>query len=419
MGKNRFVGFGLVSVGLLSIASAMAGDLRAPFDFETTAVLPRGVRNPRFKVLVSTMDERFGSGGGTEPLGARLNKTVTWQDVIDSKDDPTERAIVEGKVGSLGFSKNDSAGTSAGVVNTYMNVKVPVLAMGVTEKLTMAVAVPVVDVEVNADTGFQKSQQGQDFVNSVGETDPEKGREAADNLNNAINSKLKRLGYEPIESKKVSNIGDIKVVGKYLTYQSDRHAISVKGETTLPTGTPPHPDKALDIPTGDGQWDVGAGVIYDYYVTRDKALRANTYVGYVAQLPDEIERRLPTSEYDSLSRDKELLERDLGDIYSAGAGLTYQFASGLNFGAAYGFQFQERARYEGSKFSRHRYSLLEAGTLQAMHSATAGVGYSTVELFKQKQFALPLQLNLAYSKPFKGRNVVKNELLAFEFVMFF
>lgn len=419
MGKNRFLGLGLVGLGLLSAASAMAGDLRAPFDFETTAVLPRGVRNPRIRALVSTMDERFSSGGGTEPLGAKLNKSVTWQDVIDSKDDSTERALVEGKVGSLGFSKGDSAGNTTGVVNTYLNVKVPVFAIGVTDKLMMAVAVPVVDVEVNADTGFQKSQQGQEFVNSVGESDPEKGREAADNLNNAINSKLKRLGYEPIQSHKVSSIGDIRVIGRYLTYEAERHAITLRGDATLPTGTPPNADKALDIPTGDGQWDLGAGVIYDYFVTRDRALCANTYFGYTAQLPDQIERRLPVSEYDSLSRDKELLERDLGDIYSAGAALTYQFQWGFNFGAAYGFQFQERARYKGTRFSQHRYRLLEAGTLQSMHSATAGIGYSTIELFRRKQFMLPLQLNLAYSKPLKGRNVVKNELFAFEFVMFF
>lgn len=63
--------------------------------------------------------------------------------------------------------------------------------------------------------------------------------------------------------------------------------------------------------------------------------------------------------------------------------------------------------------------MLEANTRQLLHSATLGAGFSTVDLYKAKQFALPLQVNLAYSRPLMGRNVIKNELVAFEFVMFF
>lgn len=410
---------GIQVLGLLVTTIVFAGDLRAPFDFETTAVLPQGVRNPRFKNLIMSVDEKFGGSGGVEPLGYKLNKGVSWQDVIDGQTDPTLKAITEGKIASLGFSKSGEAGKTSGVVNTYANVKVPVLAIGVTPRLTMAVAVPVMDIEVNADTGFASTSEGRQLVESIREDDPEKAKEAQDKLNNSVNTKLKRLGYDEIQSTRISNIGDVKVVGKYQTYEDSANALALKGEVTLPTGTPPNVNKALDVPTGDGQTDVGAMVIYDRYLTRDKSFKANAYVGYTAQLPDTIERRLPATEDDSLSADKEDLERDLGDIVAAGAGLTYQFDWGFNMGAAYGFQHQNRVSYSGSKFSRQRYNLLEINTRQVLHSATLGVGYSTVEMYKAKQFMLPMQLNLAYCKPLKGMNVVKNELLAFEVVLFF
>lgn len=415
---KRSVSFASV-LGLFVAVSAFAADLRAPFDFETTAVLPQGVRNPRFKNLIMPMDQKFGGSGGVEPLGYKLNKVVSWQDVIDGQTDPTLRAVTEGKIDSLGFSKNGAAGRTAGVVNTYANVRVPVFAVGVTPRLTMAVAIPVLDVQVNADTGFASTAEGQQLISSIREDDPEKAKEAQDKLNNSVNTKLKRLGYDEIHSTRVSNIGDVKVVGKYQTYEDSANALALKGEVTLPTGTPPNVNKALDVPTGDGQTDVGAMVIYDRYLTHDKAFKANAYAGYTVQTPDTIERRLPVSEDDSLSADKEELERDLGDIISIGTGLSYQFAWGFNMGAAYGFQHQNKVSYSGSKFPRYRYNLLETNTRQVLHSATLGVGYSTVDLFKAKQFVLPMQLNFAYCKPIKGMNVVKNELLAFEVVLFF
>ncbi|MEW6055064.1 MAG: hypothetical protein AB1540_00490 [Bdellovibrionota bacterium] len=402
-----------------SLDSASAADLRAPFDFETTAVLPKGVRNPRFKDLILFMDEKYGDTGGIEPLGGKLNKTITWQDVIDGQENDFKKAKVEGVLRDLNFGNDEAAGASTGVVNTYANVKVPVFAMGVTEKLTMAVAVPVVDVQVNADTGLIKSAQGEAFVKSICETDPAECNRAAQKLNDAVNTKLKRLGYEPIKSERISNIGDVKVVGKYRVVENRDDAVTFKSELTLPTGTPPNANKALDVPTGDGQADIGAMVIYDRFLDEPHRFRANLYAGYTAQLPDEIDRRIPESETELLSRDVERVDRDLGDSVSSGAALTYELPFGLNFGAAYGFQYMTPASYRGSKFQPHRYSLLSRDTRQMLHSATFGLGFSTVEMYRAKETPVPFQLNLAYCKPFAGYNVVKNDFVAVEVVLFF
>lgn len=420
MSTGRSVTSATVALGLCLGAAALAGDLKAPFDFETTAVLPAGVRNPRFKNLVTYMDTKFGGSGGAEPLGYKLNKVVSWQDVINGQKDDIQKAVVEGKVGSLGFDKNSAAGSTSGVVNTYANIKVPVFAMGVTERLTMAVAVPVVSVDVNADTGFLATEQGRTFARSVCEGGADKCAEVERKFNDAINTKLADYGYDPIRSGNTSGVGDIKVVGKYRLVGTQDEGVTLKGEVTLPTGTPPNADKALDIPLGDGQTDLGAMVIYDRFLDRHKLVRANAYAGYTAQLPDSLDKRIPLSETETITRDKETLGRDLGDIVSAGAGLVYEFPFGLNLGAQYGFQYLSPTSYDGpSRFPSYRYSLLSANTGQILHSATLGVGFSSVEMYKAHQFKAPFQVNLAYCRPLAGLNVVKNELLAFELVLFF
>ena len=409
--------FIMAMLGVSTVATA--ADLRAPFDFESTAVLPQGVRNPRIKDLVIYMDEKFGGNGGVEALGQKLNKTVSWRDVIDGQDDATLKALTQGKVQQLGYGLDDSAGSTTGVVNTYVNVKVPVIAAGITDKLTLAVAVPVVTIQVNADMGLNKSSQGDGMIASVCESDPDKCQDSANKLNNAANTKATRLGYNPIQSYTKTAIGDIKAVAKYQFWTNDINGLALKGEVTVPTGTPPNADNALDTPTGDGAANLGATLVYDHYLDQHKSTRANVYGGYTVELPDHLDRRLPVSDTDSLSSDKELLARKRGDLISAGASVSYEFPFGLNFGLGYGFQRLAPTSYDGNQFAQYRYRLLEANTGEVLHSATLGVGFSTVEMYKNHQFKAPFQVNMSYCKPLAGINVVKNDFMAFELVLFF
>lgn len=408
----------LVAVSCLGlVAQARAADLRSSFDFENSLVLPSGVRNPRFKNLIMSMDERITGEGLVQPLGNRLNKVVTWGDVLDAQDDDAQRATLEGFLAAKGIRRDGSAGSTTGVVNTYANVKVPVFALGVTDWYTLAVAVPVTHVEVNADTSFARSEDGQSFVNHLAETDPVKGWEAARKLNNAVNRKLERYGYEPIKSTTVDHVGDIVVANKFRVYKGRRDELAVKGTVTLPTGIAPNADKALDVPTGDGQWDVGGTLIWDHLF--GEHLRTDLYAGYTAQLPDRIDRRLPQSHTESLSRDKENVDRDLGDVYTTGASLAYQFDFGLQAACGYAYQHMEEARYSGKAYDPSRYHLVGFDSNQTMHTVLGGLGFNGVDLYKRKKLPVPFQVNAVYSHPFEGENVVLNDVIAIEASLFF
>lgn len=409
----------LTGLGALRATAVHAADLKAPMELESAQVLPAGVRNPRFKNLFMSIDSRFNGLGHTEPLGNKLNKEVSWSNLIAKQETDADREKLLGLLKASGIDPAlGGPGVATGQVNTLVKASVPVLAFGVTDRLTLALAVPVMTIDVNADTGFVGNESGDLFINNLCESDPVKCNEVKSKLAVATNQKLTDLGYRTVGPHRVQGIGDVKVVGKYLFSQDERNSITFKSELTLPTGTPPNSDKALDVPTGDGQFDLGGMVIWDSRLTEN--IQFNTFFGYTIQIADKIERRIPDSQ-DSLSSIKELLDRNLGDLISSGAGLSYLYRqAGLTIGTGYNLQHQAQTTYKDGVHESYRYRLLELDAPQQVaHSLIFSAGFSTVEWFKTNKFALPLQANLAYSRPFAGKNITKNDVFTAELVLFF
>lgn len=415
--------FCLVAVSTITtINSANAGDLKSPFSLETTATLPEGIGNPRLIDVFSSMTTRFNDGGYIEPLGNVLNKTVTWNDILNAQQDSTQRATLAGLLRATGVNATDSPGSTTGVVNTFADVKVAALGMGINDKLTVVGVLPIIRVDVSASTSFLANQQGNQFVDNVASSsNPLAGYEAATKINDAINQKLIRLGYNPIPTNEtISNIGDLQIIGKYKTYDDGVNSVAIKGTVILPTGIAPNPDNALDIPTGDGRFGLAIGSSYDWKLPLD--FRFNTYGTYTALLPHSAMMRIPTSVSDTLSADKELMYERLRSQFAFGTGIEHTFPSvGIVMGTGYTFQYMTQADYQpGMAFTQDRYNLLDtAQPLQALHSLVVSTGFSTVEWYKAKKFIYPFQVNLSYSHPFAGRNVPANDLAVGELVLFF
>lgn len=410
----------LLVLSAFAASSAQALDLRAPFELESTKVLPKKIRNPRFKNVFTSINGRFGGDGTEQPLGQRLNKTVSWNDVINAQPSQAEKDVVQGILADAGLTDlNASPGQTTGAVNTFAQVFAPVLAYGVTDNYTLAVAVPIYTVRVDSDAGFKRDSQGQLFVDTASAQNVEKGNEAAGKLNNAIQEKLKRLGYKPIEDQNLNLLGDIRLVGKYLLAQDSIHTLTLKHETTLPTGKTPDPDNVLALPIGDGQWDAGLTLISDVKLDRD--VRLNAFGGYVAQLPATMTRRLPTAPNDSLSADKEDVIVNLGDVIVGGTSLNYEMpGSPFTIGVGYQFQRMGKAAIKDGAFDSSRYRLLENELpVRILHSGLLMAGFSTVDMYKRKKFVAPIQANLSYSRALAGMNATTNSMLMAELVLFF
>lgn len=139
-------------------------------------------------------------------------------------------------------------------------------------------------------------------------------------------------------------------------------------------------------------------------------------------LPHSMDRRIPKTAEDSLSRDKETLTRNLGANVSAGTSVNFTVPSaGLITAAGYQVNYLTPTRYSGGQqFGMDRYSYLEGLTpSQTLHSATLMAGFSSVEWYQAKKFVYPFQANLVYSHPLAGRNVSTTDVMSGELVLFF
>lgn len=414
--------FSIIVFLLAFFTSVVRADVSAPLGLEDTDTLPKNIRNPRFLMVFTQVESKFGSDGSVEPLGKPLNKTVSWNDIIGSRSTEQEKNLVKSVLNSIGINDySQSPGKATGEVNTAARVLAPVFAYGITDTWTMAAAVPIYNVDVNADTGFIKSAQGQAFI-KASEGDPSQSEFAARALNDAINYKLKGWGYEEIKSKEVSAIGDIKLVSKYRFYDDGQNKVLLKNELTTPTGKASNPDAALDVPTGDGQWDLGAGINYDrVFKEISNNLSTAVFGSYTFQAADTLTMRIPTEAGSSLSPDKELVNRDLGDVVTLGLGANYTFPEfGLTLGGGYVYQHQATTRFSGNKFERRRYEFLQdLEPEQTLHSMVASLGFSSVDFYRSGKFVYPFQASITYSHPLSGVNASTADAVAAELVMFF
>jgi hypothetical protein len=425
--RNGFVFFVMIAmlVGGLAIYS-QAADLLPPLVLENGQVLPKKVGNPRYIQFFFSADQRLGSWGGSEPLGSKLAKEITWQQIIDAQGaDALKVQQVQALMVGEGYQADDVAGYSSGAVTTYVNTKVPTLAFGITERWTLAAVVPILKIEVNADTGFQDTSKGdaQHVIASACVSNTPECNKAASKLNNPVNEKLARLGYETIpDSQTVSGLGDIQLVSKYSLHKTDFHAVALKNTLILPTGRGPNVDRALDITTGDGRYQFSVGLVGEQRLPFSYDTKVIGFASSNFLLPTRTERRLPAAANDSLSADKESLRKNWGLGLTAGYGVMQEIPSvGLQFGAQYQVAYASAVTYsEGSRYAAERYEWLnDLQPSQTLHSAALLAGFSTVKWYQDKQFVYPFQANLVYSMPIWGRNVPLAQLVAAELVLFF
>jgi len=426
--KKTGVGiFGLVLVGSICaghVAHAQM-DLFPAFTLENAQVLPVGVRNPRYVNFFMDVTNKFDNSGVAQPLGAPLNKPVTAEAAAKSQPTVSLQRQALGLMASEGIAPGDAIGYTTGQVTTLADIKVPALAVGVTERWTMAVAVPILTVQYNVATGFVPDPKGNSFLEAVNnaQTPPdaeETYNRTATRTVDPVNTKLAELGYDPVRSGTVSSVGDIQLVSKYLLHKDDSNSICLKNQVVMPTGIGPNANRAVDVPTGSARWAMGAGLIYDRQLPAD--FRWNVFGNALALMPNRMEKRIPTSATDSLSGDKETLNRRLGAQFQLGTAVDQRFPSiGVVVGAGYNAQYLTQQTYEpGTSVDPIRYTYLDAlKPEEVLHTVSLTAGFSTVEWYRAKKFFYPFQANLTYTRPVFGRNVNSTDLIGGELVLFF
>jgi len=396
-----------------------AGDLKAPVDFPSAKTLPKGVRNLRFKEAWVQGTQMYDNSGSKVSLGNKIDSAITVEKIIDGESDPDKQAVLAGYLHGSGYEDSDELGQVSGEVNVAANVYAPIVAYGFTNKLTVAVAVPIIQSKTSVDTGYSSNQAIYTLKQKLeSQGNLQDSEELVRNINRPVDKKLEDYGYQPMEDESKTEMGDIKLVSKYKLQEQYFYTLSLLGEITLPTGKEVSIDKAFGVPSGDGQTDVGLGLAFDYDLT-DK-LNFSESVGFIVQLPDKTDKRIPRRADTSLTPDKEEnINRNLGDILYANLASSYNLFYGFYARGGYSFQYKGRDSFAGNRYQDYRYNWMEVNTEQNMHSLIGGLSFSSVQLYQQKRAIIPLEANLTYSAVLTGKNVVSDALIAFEAVLYF
>ncbi|MBF0314170.1 MAG: hypothetical protein HQK50_17800 [Oligoflexia bacterium] len=419
MGKRLFVMMlALVAAEVLT-AEVLAADLRAPFDFQSAQVLPQGIRNLRYKGVQVLGNEKYNSAGDERLLADPFFQEITWRDVTDPEADELDTGLLRGYLNSREYNLDEPVGRTTGTVSVAANVHIPVFAYGITDKLTAGVAVPIIRYRYNVDTGFVAYEALNRLAADLraGGKGFELG-EAERKLANPINTKLAKFGYSPLKSEEGTKLGDINLVFKYQALKHSVITTTVQNSYVLPTGKEADVNKVLDVPGGDGQYDIGLALINDVNLIPLTTITITP--GAVIQLPDTTAKRVPYRQNSKITPYTDgAVKRNLGDIYFVQASSKVVPYMGVGIFVGYSLHYKQEDRYRGSKYASERYSWLEADTIQNMQSVQLGLGYSTLELFKAKRFPVPVELNATHSFLVRGKNVTKDPLTAVELVMFF
>ncbi|MEK6624482.1 MAG: transporter [Bdellovibrionota bacterium] len=404
----------------LGMGAAFAGDLKAPFSLPSARVLPKGVRNLSYKNVMATAENKYGANGESVVIADPFFKNITFADVIKGKLDPVDKGAVKQAMLSIGASETDSFGQTTGQVNIAATAHVPVFAWGFSSKFTGAIAVPILKSSQNVSTGV--IQQNQALHDSMKAALTAKGvdfkvAEFDNKMVDPIQSKLEEYGYKRLENEDKSQLGDIRLVAKYLALDTGANRIVVSNDLTVPTGKDSDVNEVVDVASGDDQWDVGAGVAYDYVLNDYWTI--STDGSYTFQLPDRNPERIPMYSDSKVTPDVDgNTERDLGDIAAFNAAGKWRY-EGVNLGAGYTYQYKSADRYNGNAYASSRYDMLEQDTVQHMHGVVVTGGYDTMTLFKAKKFPVPLSLTLSHTRVMSGMNVVNDPITALDFSMFF
>lgn len=313
-----------------------------------------------------------------------------------------------------------------------VDFKAPILAYGVTNSYTFAVAVPVVNFKAKISARHEgqhnieqiKAAMPSNYSSYRGDASSFSARleDAYRQLQDSANltakvadlcadKNLKCLGEE-----KQSSIGDIQLVNRFLIHEDPKWAWMYRAHINLPTGPEDDPNNLLDLPVFHRTF-IDHAVVNRYSLGNFKFHNA---LGYVMQIPDRVNKRVPESENDILPDEErtENLQRKIGDSIKYEFNSFYQITPDLNLGAGFTKEWKAKDSYRGNYEDRN-YSLLARNSSVESLKFQANVAYSTVDRFLRKQFPIPMTLSYSYSDLVSGKNVERQRTHEFNLAVMF
>ncbi|MCB0377194.1 MAG: hypothetical protein KDD33_01750 [Bdellovibrionales bacterium] len=397
---------------------AVAGGLGAPYSLGSTAVLPKGIRSLSVGGIMSTVDTWYNDVSITSGVAEPFSLSLSYGRLLKAESDVNLKLNVESQLKAKGVSLDQIAGNSFADVNTRVVATVPVMAYGVSEKWTLAVAVPVVYFNMDVETGFVGTDQLQNLVTTFSKASRKQTQLIESKLRDVIQTEIANKGYKPLQDMERTMLGDVTLVAKYLAAKELNYSWSLTNRFVLPTAQVKDVAKVIDPVAGDGQFDYGIDSTVEVPINARWKMIQQT--SYTIQFADTRETRVPVSESERLSTVVDYgARRDLGDMVSGAFGAQYQPHPSFSVAGSYTIGYKERDQWRGNQASVDRYNVLGFQTEQFMQAFFLQGAVSSIHAFQAKRFPIPFTASLGVGKVTDGRNIRNNPVWSFNMAMYF
>jgi hypothetical protein len=381
-------------------------------------VLPKGIfrigLNSKFYL---TVDEQFDENGDKQDIGEDFETS------LDSTVFPELQLIEQGfgmppGSATLGDTEVDIE------YDFYIFELTPVY--GLTNRLSIGAKIPYWVVEADVKDANVDTSNATVGVNPFFGTpgDPfgvpiipiAVGGVADDDLaTEIVQSELENRGFDRLEDWDNNGIGDIEAGCKYQYLRTEDLRLAFLGGFRAPTGETDDPDNLIDYPLGSGAWWLLFYLNNTYTGTENLIL--DFTIKYELSLPDKERVRVPESRDQPLTGEKEKVDRNLGDLIELEVEALYQFREMFNIGAIYNYAHKFSDSVSGDKDLN--YESLEDDSHVKSHIVKVNLGFSTIPLFRDKKFPIPMTVTLTYRDRFAGQNKLNSQYIGLNIVAFF
>jgi hypothetical protein len=209
------------------------------------------------------------------------------------------------------------------------------------------------------------------------------------------------FGYRRFRTWSGEGLGDIKAGLKYQYLKTKSWRLAGTLGARFPTGKLDDPDSLTDwLPENSGTYSVLFRQSSDFTGIKNHVL--NLSLGYHLILPSKEELRVLRDANVAISANKERVKRDIGDVYEIEVSDKYTPLKGCNFSLAYNFKKHKKDRVSGDL--GFAYNALEKESDLKGHLIKVGASYSTVPLYREKKFPIPLSIDFEYRNRVDGKN---------------
>jgi len=379
-------------------------------------ILPEGINSPMFKFgYVQGLNQKYNQSGELWRLGDLHSVEFDAQTL--AKVNPQAQVLINAlnKFGSQRLGDSLNLGVLEFNIDPKVSYFAPVYARGITDKWTLALAMPIVTYKNTirisrsfSNIDFYKSEFGGKF--------PELDAALNTDLRAETLKSIEAAGYKPLADKSETFFHDMQLVSFYKFFQQEKWSLIHSSYLGLPTGPEYDPDDlaALNI---SHQTSLDNGVTAAY--SMENGITLMSTASYLFYLPKRVVKRVPKNEDDILpdSSTKESVEQRLGSKASLKNEISFKLTDKYSVGAGHTYSRKDSDSYSGG--DGRRYDLLSDNTGGTEQNVSLSLSFDTVKSYFKKQFLLPMIISYDLSDTIAGQNIERKIVQELNFILFF